>query len=76
MVRCLGARLFCWFVVGRVFVLGLGTGAFLLWAGGRAVGFTVNTWPPLLCGGCVGVRPFCRGPGRVLGLLVVVVGCL
>ena len=38
-------------LVGRVLVVGLGMGALLLWADGRAVGFTSNTRGPPL-GGC------------------------
>ena len=52
-------------LVGRVLVVGLGMGALLLWADGRAVGFTSNTRGPLFggrpasCfgGGCVGFGP-------------------
>ena len=39
-------------LVGRVLVVGLGMGALLLWADGRAVGFTSNTrGPPSFSGG-------------------------
>ena len=38
-------------LVGRVLVVGLGMGALLLWADGRAVGFTSNTRGPPLGGG-------------------------
>ena len=50
-------------LVGRVLVVGLGMGALLLWADGRAVGFTSNTRgppfrgvlpPPVLVGGVLG----------------------
>ena len=37
-------------LVGRVLVVGLGMGALLLWADGRAVGFTSNTRGPPLWG--------------------------
>ena len=37
-------------LVGRVLVVGLGMGALLLWADGRAVGFTSNTRGPPLGG--------------------------
>ena len=77
-VRCLGACWFCWvFWWGASSFLGLGMGALLLWADGRAVGFTLNTLAPFLC--CVGVvlgSGSSAGAPLVGGLLVVVVGCL
>ena len=58
-------------LVGRVLVVGLGMGALLLWADGRAVGFTSNTRgpplgvpPPASVGGCG--PPLGGGPPPVL----------
>ena len=64
-------------LVGRVLVVGLGMGALLLWADGRAVGFTSNTRGPPVGGAaassCFGVgvcwvRPFRRDPSLIGGL--------
>ena len=56
-------------LVGRVLVVGLGMGALLLWADGRAVGFTSNTRGPPLGG-----RPSSLGGGLwppLLGVLLL-----
>ena len=58
-------------LVGRVLVVGLGMGALLLWADGRAVGFTSNTRGPPLGGAAAsslggGVWPPLLGCCRLL----------
>ena len=49
-------------LVGRVLVVGLGMGALLLWADGRAVGFTSNTRGPPLGGAAASSLGGGRGP--------------
>ena len=68
-------------LVGRVLVVGLGMGALLLWADGRAVGFTSNTrGPPLFFGGCCRLLPGgLRPPPLVVGVVALVLvggGCV
>ena len=52
-------------LVGRVLVVGLGMGALLLWADGRAVGFTSNTRGPPF--GVLPPPPLVGGRGPPLG---------
>ena len=55
-------------LVGRVLVVGLGMGALLLWADGRAVGFTSNTrGPPSFSGGAAASSLGGCGPPPVGG---------
>ena len=71
-VRCLGARLFCWFVVGRVLVVGLGMGV-LLAVGGRARCRVHSQHPGPLC--CVGVVLGFGPSAGVLRCVGVAGGC-
>ena len=78
-VRCLGARGFCWRSAGGARPrCGVGRGGFTCCGRAGALSGSLSTpWPPLLCGGCVGVRPFrwgpslCGGAGGCGGLFVI-----
>ena len=67
-------------LVGRVLVVGLGMGALLLWADGRAVGFTSNTRGPLFRGAARLLLRWGLWPpplvGGVVALVLVGGGCV
>ena len=75
----MGARGFCWRSAGGARPrCGVGRGGFTCCGRAGALSGSLSTpWPPLLCGGCVGVRPFrwgpslCGGAGGCGGLFVI-----